>query len=77
MIWITRLAILFAGFIVGGVFLNLYYLAFCFVTIFLLGIENETFLSVQYWVCFVAGFGTSFLLMRRVWPTAKPEVKQP
>lgn len=76
MIWLTRLAILFAGFIVAGVFFNLYYLAFCIVTIFALGIKNELILSIQSWICFVAGFGTAYYLMRGTWPSTKPVINQ-
>ena len=66
---IARLAIIFAGFIVGGVFLNIYYAVCCFFTIFLLRIDSESILvEALYWLCLAAGFVTSFLLMRKVWP---------
>lgn len=68
MIWIARLAILFAGFIVGGVMLNVYYAVCIFFSVTLLGVENETFHTALYWACLIAGFATSFFLMRRVWP---------
>lgn len=75
MIWLGRLAILFTGFIVAGVMLNVFYAVCCFFSVFLLGIENETFHTIQYWVCLIAGFIASFFLMRRVWPHSKPRVE--
>lgn len=72
MIWIGRLAIIFAGFVVAGVFLNLYYALCCFFTVFLLGIQNDLFHSAQYWSCLVAGVATACFLMRRTWPRASP-----
>jgi hypothetical protein len=68
MVWLARLLLIPIGFLIGRVMLNVYY-AFCvFFSITLLGIENETFHSVEYWACLIAGFVTSFLLMRRAWP---------
>jgi hypothetical protein len=74
MIWIARLAIIFAGFVVAGVMLNVYYAVCIFFSAILLGIENEAFHTVQYWVCLIAGFVTTFLLMRRVWPRSATSV---
>ena len=68
MIWTARLAMLFVGFVVGGVMLNVYYAVCVFLSVTMLGIENEAFHTAQYWVCLIAGFVTAFLLMRRVWP---------
>ena len=76
---IVRIAIVVAGIIVAGVFLNLYYAVFAFFTVFLLGIDSATVFTIQYWLCFGAGALTSFFLMRQVWPrspqagTAKEE----
>lgn len=71
MIWIHRLAILFAGFVVGGVAMNLYLLVCCFISVFALGITDTLFLAVQYWVCLIAGFATAVFLLRRAWPRSQ------
>jgi hypothetical protein len=73
---ITFLALIFVGFILVGVFLNLYYLAFCAVAGFLVGLENQLVLNIAYWVCVVAGVVTAFYIMRKAWPT-KVAAKQP
>ena len=65
---LARIAIVFAGVVLCGVALNLYYLVFCFFTVFLLGIEDTSVLKAQYWLCFAGGAGTAFFVMRRVWP---------
>jgi len=67
----ARIALLFlllmVGVLVVGGMLNFYNAMACFFSVFLLGVKNETFYSVQYWTCLIAGFGTAFFLMRRVW----------
>ena len=71
---VARIALVFAGFIVAGVFLNIYYLVFTFFTVFLLGVDSKIVLNVQYWICFVAGIATSFFLMRKAWPIPSPTI---
>ena len=73
---VTRIAIVFAGIIVAGVFLNLYYLVATFFTAFLLGIDSALFLSIEYWICFAAGVVTSFCVMRTVWPKDPTRTKE-
>ncbi len=66
---VTIVTMLFVGFILAGVFLNLYYLAFSIVAVFFFGLENEFVLNIAYWVCLVAGLITSFCVIRKAWPT--------
>jgi len=67
---LARIAIVFAGVVLCGVALNLYYLVFCFFTVFLLGISDTLLLDAQYWLCCAGGAATAFFIMRRVWPKA-------
>lgn len=65
---IAKLAIVFVGIIVAGVFLNLYYAVFAFFTVLLLGINSQLVFTVQYWICCAAGVATSVVLVRKIWP---------
>ena len=67
-------------YVVLGVFLvgvlNLVYSFFVmFVTIYLLGIENELFLSIQSYIIFALAAITSFFLIYKIWP--RPAQKSP
>lgn len=70
---ITKITILFCGFIVAGVFVNLYFMPLSLATTLLLGIDNKIVLQIEYWICFAAGFVTAFFLMREVWPGRKKQ----
>jgi hypothetical protein len=70
---IAKIAILFCGFIVAGVFLNLYFMPLSMITIRLLGIDNLIVLQVEYWICFAAASVTAFFLMRQGWPSRKKD----
>lgn len=65
---VIRIALIFVGFILTGVFLNLYYLAFTMVAIVALGVENRLALETAYWVCLFAGIATTFYVLRNAWP---------
>lgn len=69
---IARLAILFVGFLVFGAFLNLFVIVSSMLFAVALGIRNEAFYQVQYWVCFAVAAVISAVLMSRVWPTDRP-----
>lgn len=69
---IARLATLFVGFIVFGAFLNLFVLLSSMLFAVVLGIRNEAFYQVQYWVCFAVAAVISVVLMSRVWPRDPP-----
>lgn len=73
---LTGLLLLFVGVVVGAVFLNIYYAVCTFFSVTLLGIENGTFHQFEYFVCLVAAFLSSFVLMWCVWP-GSPGNKQP
>ena len=62
----------FVGFIVAGVFLNLYYMAWCF----LLGTRSESITTTGYWVCLIAGIATACWLMQRMWSGSPPSPPQ-
>ena len=73
---IGKLAILFAGFIVAGVFLNLYMLAISFMLIPMLislrlnfgfTLRGSEVYGPAYWVCLAAGVITAFFIMRPAW----------
>jgi hypothetical protein len=73
---IARAAIIFAGLVLCGVFLNVYFIFLCFITVFLLGIKGEFFFEVQRWICLIAGAITAFYVLRPIWPKqAKKDVE--
>ena len=82
---IGKLAILFAGFIVAGVFLNIYFMLANLLLLPLLislqlnfGIHlpSETVCGPLYWICFAAGFVTSFFIMRPAWNGTEKQIKR-
>jgi hypothetical protein len=70
---ITKIALVFCGVILAGVFGNLYFMALTMITSFLLRIDNAIVWEVEYWICFVTGAVTAFGLMRQGWPSRKKE----
>ena len=77
---IVRIALVFAGIILTGVLLNVYYVVCAFFTVFLLGINSDTIFTIQYFICLAAGAATSFFVMRKAWPqnkAPKPEDTAP
>lgn len=79
---VVRIALVFVGFILFGVFLNLYFMVYAFLGIFVLGIDNQSIHDFAYWVSFALGGATTIKLIRKVWPEdksldAKPTALQP
>jgi hypothetical protein len=67
---LARLAIVFAGIIVAGVFLNVYILVASLLlspALEAIGLASEQTFSLLYWLCFAAGAVTAFFVMRPVW----------
>ncbi len=65
---IARVALVFGGLVVAIVLSNLYFIAFCAVFVFILGVENNVFLSTGYAGCLIGGAVTAFFLVRPGWP---------
>ena len=79
--FVGRAAIIFAGFIVAGVFLNAYILVGTFTVGSILaasGFTPQQELTILYWPCLIGGFVTSFFLMRPAWKSLgkKPAAKE-
>jgi uncharacterized membrane protein AbrB (regulator of aidB expression) len=80
---IGKLAILFAGFIVAGVFMNLYAIMASLMLIPMLislqlnfGVDLHKQLSTPlYWICLAAGVITAFLVMRPAWNATEKKPK--
>jgi TRAP-type C4-dicarboxylate transport system permease small subunit len=67
---VARLAIIFAGIIAAGVFLNLYMFAASLVLIPTsesLGIKPSKAFALAYWPCLAAGVVTAFFVVRPLW----------
>jgi hypothetical protein len=67
---LARLAIIFAGIVAAGAFLNLYILAASFVltpALDAMGLKPEQTFSLLYWLCFAAGAVTAFFVMRPIY----------
>jgi hypothetical protein len=68
--FVAGCAIIFAGFVLVGVFLNLYLLTLSFLTVFVLGLTGPGWLNLQYWICFAGGVYTSYILLRSAWQSS-------
>lgn len=66
---IARIAILFTGLVVGCALTPIYTMAFTFVLMFLLGSPVPALDTPVQVISLVAGFVTSFCLLRRSWTT--------
>ncbi len=65
---IARLAIVFVGFIVFGVALNIYFLIFTVATVGVLGIESSILSNVLLAISYLLGAATAIYLVRKIWP---------
>jgi hypothetical protein len=63
-----KIAVVFVGILLAGVFLTVYGVFLSLITGLLLGIKDGPIIDAQYWVCLLAGSITSFVVMRRAWP---------
>jgi len=73
MIWVTRLAVVVAGYFVGLAFFAILSLICAVVAGFALGITNPVFRQVEYGVCLVTAYLAAFFVMRPAWPLALPQ----
>ena len=73
----TKILYVLLGLFLVGV-LNIVYSFFVmFVTIFLMGIENELFLTIQSYVIFALAAVTAFALIYKIWPKEVCKSPQP
>lgn len=50
-----RIVIIFAGVILAGVFLNIYFFVFCGIVVFGLGFDNDVLVGTGYWLSLAGG----------------------
>ena len=62
------------GLFLVGVFNTIYSVLIMFFTVFLFGIENETFKKIQSVIILLLAAVTSFALIYRIWPRSATEV---
>ena len=65
---IARLAIIFVGFILFGVALNICFLIFTVATVGVLGIESSFLSNVLLAISYLLGAATAIYLVRKIWP---------
>lgn len=69
---IARIALVFAGIVLFGVFFNLYGLAMIFVTTFLLGINDGALLILEQGLAYMLGAVTAVKLLQPSWQKLPP-----